>query len=145
MQEQSEAIGRLISLSLRAGVKIHEIINQLKGIRGPMPTITSRGTILSLPDAIGRILQDHVQNATSPTGNDFREAEHTSSSVAPLSSTGVTIDEMLSRETGAEAAPETKRSIASYGYMPGCPDCGESLHMSEGCMSCSNCGFSRCM
>jgi ribonucleoside-diphosphate reductase alpha chain len=145
MQEQSEAIGRLISLSLRAGVKIHEIINQLKGIRGPMPTITSRGTILSLPDAIGRILQDHVQNATSPTGNDFREAEHTSSSVAPLSSTGVTIDEMLSRETGAEAAPETKRSIASYGYMPGCPDCGEGLHMSEGCMSCSNCGFSRCM
>ena len=35
-------------------------------------------------------------------------------------------------------------SIADFGFMPGCPDCGSPLVMSEGCISCKSCGFSRC-
>jgi hypothetical protein len=39
---------------------------------------------------------------------------------------------------------EEKKSIANYGMMPGCPECGGNLILKEGCMACSNCGFSRC-
>ncbi len=61
-QEQSEAICRLISLSLRSGVKVEAIIDNIKGIRGPAVAMTSKGTVLSLPDAIGQILEEHAKN-----------------------------------------------------------------------------------
>ena len=123
--EQSEAICRLISLSLRAGIKVEEVIDNLKGIRGPIPVMTSRGTILSLPDAIGQVLHEHVRG----------QAE----GAAPE---GVTVT-VHALESGNGTARE--KTIANYGSMPGCPDCGESLRLAEGCMSCPSCGFSRCM
>ena len=120
-QEQSEAICRLISLSLRSGVKVEEVIKDLKGIRGPMPVFTEKGTVLSLPDAIGRVLEDHV--------GQVREVE-----------------EVVQRPENQEALPfvDTPTSIANFGFMPGCPDCGAPLYMQEGCISCPMCGFSRC-
>jgi len=59
-QEQSEAICKLISHGLRAGINPQEIIDDLKGIRGPMPVFTDKGTVLSLPDALGKILEQHI-------------------------------------------------------------------------------------
>jgi len=38
-----------------------------------------------------------------------------------------------------------KREIAEFGFMPGCPECGSPLVMSEGCITCKQCGFNRCM
>ncbi len=135
-QEQSEGICRLISLSLRTGVKIEEIIDNLKGIRGPMPTITDKGTILSLPDAIGQILEEH---ARTNGGHNPLLQEH--SPTEPM---------MLQEKEPANVAalPQSyeasKKSLADYGFMPGCPDCGAPLIMSEGCLSCRSCGFTRC-
>ncbi|MFC1858366.1 vitamin B12-dependent ribonucleotide reductase [Thermodesulfobacteriota bacterium] len=54
---KTEAIGRLVSLALRAGVKIHEIVDQLKGISGEHPVFQEGGLVLSIPDAIGRVLE----------------------------------------------------------------------------------------
>ena len=62
-QEQSEAICRLISLSLRSDIRVEEVIKKLKGIRGPMPVFTEKGTIITLPDAIGTILEAHSKGA----------------------------------------------------------------------------------
>lgn len=130
-QEQSDAIGRMISLALRGGIKVEEIIDQLKGIRGPMPMLTSKGTVLSLPDAIGRILEEHV------TTNGHVKTEQTAMLAA-------------AKEVLQVPAPEpvhtyaTAKAIADFGVMPGCPECGHALTMAEGCMSCKNCGFSRC-
>ncbi|MBI1971565.1 MAG: adenosylcobalamin-dependent ribonucleoside-diphosphate reductase [Candidatus Wildermuthbacteria bacterium] len=121
-QEQSEAICRLISLSLRSGVKVEEIVDQLKGIRGPMPIFTDKGTVLSLPDAMGRILEEHA-----------KVANH--------------VEEVLARPEKQEVLPfvgKEEKAIAEFGFMPGCPDCGSQLLMQEGCMSCKACGFSRC-
>jgi len=131
-QEQSEGICRLISLSLRAGIKIEEIIDNLKGIRGPMPMITNKGTILSLPDAIGRILEDHVQATNGNGGN------------TPLLETEAKPSEVVMVKEKETVGALKSKSIADYGMMPGCPDCGTILRMAEGCMSCPNCGFSRC-
>jgi len=123
-QEQSEAICKLISRSLRAGVAAQEVINDLKGIRGPMPIFTDKGTVLSLPDAIGKTLEQHVE-ATSLVQEVVARPEK--QDVLPL-----------------EGKQERKISMANFGFMPGCPECGTQLVMQEGCISCKACGFSRC-
>ncbi len=53
----TEAIGRLISLGLRHGVPMDEIVGQLKGIAGEQPVFEENGAIKSLPDAIGKALE----------------------------------------------------------------------------------------
>lgn len=55
---KTEAIGRLISLALRAGVDVSEIIGQVKGISGEHTIFQKGGLVLSIPDAIGRILEE---------------------------------------------------------------------------------------
>ncbi|MEK7187454.1 MAG: adenosylcobalamin-dependent ribonucleoside-diphosphate reductase [Patescibacteria group bacterium] len=129
-QEQSEGICRLISLSLRAGIKTEEVIYHLKGIRGPMPTMTNKGTVLSLPDAIGQILEEHMSSQ-----NTLRTEAPESDPVM------VNVKETVEEQTTGYTI---KKSIAYYGMMPGCPDCGGALTLAEGCMSCRSCGFSRC-
>ncbi len=54
---KTEAIGRLISLCLRAGVSVKEIVDQLKGIGGEYPVFQKDGVVLSIPDAIARVLE----------------------------------------------------------------------------------------
>jgi ribonucleoside-diphosphate reductase alpha chain len=54
---KTEAIGRLVSLALRSGVKVEKIVGQLKGIGGEYPVFQKDGLILSIPDAISRVLE----------------------------------------------------------------------------------------
>jgi ribonucleoside-diphosphate reductase alpha chain len=58
----TEAICRLISLALRSGVSVEEIIEQLRGIGGDSPVFGSGGLIRSVPDAIAKILQKNFGN-----------------------------------------------------------------------------------
>jgi ribonucleoside-diphosphate reductase alpha chain len=125
MQEQSEAICRLISLALRAGVGAEKVVDDLKGIRGPMPIFTDKGTILSLPDAIGRILEEHSMEKKDQVEELVAETEKRLEEVSVLS----------------EPSPN---SVADFGLMPGCPDCGDTFVMQEGCVLCKSCGYNRC-
>ena len=59
---KTEAIGRLISLALRSGVDVAEIIEQVKGIGGEHAVFQKGGTVLSIPDAIGRVLEKRYKN-----------------------------------------------------------------------------------
>jgi ribonucleoside-diphosphate reductase alpha chain len=54
---KTEAIGRLVSLALKAGVHVEKIIEQLKGIGGEHPVFQKDGLVLSIPDAISRVLE----------------------------------------------------------------------------------------
>jgi len=54
---KTEAIGRLVSLALRAGVRVEKIVEQLKGIGGEHPVFQKDGLVLSIPDAISRVLE----------------------------------------------------------------------------------------
>ncbi|MBC8433682.1 MAG: vitamin B12-dependent ribonucleotide reductase [Desulfobacterales bacterium] len=54
---KTEAIGRLVSLALRTGVEVEKVIEQLKGIGGEHPVFQEGGLVLSIPDAIGRVLE----------------------------------------------------------------------------------------
>ncbi len=54
---KTEAIGRLVSLALRSGVTVDKIVDQLKGIGGEHPVFQEGGLVLSIPDAIARVLE----------------------------------------------------------------------------------------
>ncbi|MDZ4723400.1 MAG: vitamin B12-dependent ribonucleotide reductase [candidate division Zixibacteria bacterium] len=55
----TEAICRLISLGLRSGIPVTEIIRQLRGIGGSQQIYSSGAKIFSIPDAIAQILNKH--------------------------------------------------------------------------------------
>jgi ribonucleoside-diphosphate reductase alpha chain len=59
---KTEAIGRLVSLALRSGVQVEHIIEQLKGIGGEHPVFQKDGLVLSIPDAIARVLEKRYSN-----------------------------------------------------------------------------------
>ena len=58
---QSEAVGRLISLSLRSGVKLESIADHLAGIRCPSPNFYQGKTILSCADGIAHVLEHYIE------------------------------------------------------------------------------------
>ena len=55
---KAEAIGRLVSLALRSGIEVKEIVGQLKGIGGEHPVFQKKGLLLSIPDAIAWVLEN---------------------------------------------------------------------------------------
>ncbi len=67
---KAEAVGRLVSLALRSGVKVGDIVKQLKGIGGEYPVFQPGGLVLSIPDAIARILEKrYLKNANGHAAN----------------------------------------------------------------------------
>lgn len=58
----TEAISRLISLALRSGVDIDDIIDQLVGIGGASPIYQEGEMVMSIPDAIAKVLKKHFGN-----------------------------------------------------------------------------------
>ncbi len=71
---KTEAIGRLVSLALRAGVTVDKIVDQLKGIGGEHPIFQDGGLVLSIPDAIARVLEKRY--LTGENARQYRKTEY---------------------------------------------------------------------
>ena len=67
---QLEAIGRLISLSLRAGVDPSSIQKHLRGIRCHSPAWGHGGTVLSCADAIGIVVEHYLKERNTGVATD---------------------------------------------------------------------------
>jgi len=65
---QAEAISRLISLALRAGIDPKAIITQLRGVRCPNPGWEKGGMILSCSDSIAKALERYLLERKTPVG-----------------------------------------------------------------------------
>jgi ribonucleoside-diphosphate reductase alpha chain len=130
----TEAICRLISLALRAGIDPQEIIDQIKGIRGPEPTWGDDGKmILSLPDAIGQLLEKHIDRAQPNLDLNFNAPQTATPEQEQIAIKPVEIKPAASR-----------KSIADSGQAPACQECGAMLAFTEGCLKCPSCGWSKC-
>ncbi len=116
---QSEATSRMISLALRSGVEPNSIVEELKGIRCPMPSWDHGAVTLSCADAIGKSIERYL--ALNGRNGDPRKHDAT-----------------------LEAKQLSQGTVASAGYNPECPDCGTMLELAEGCVVCRACGYSRC-
>jgi ribonucleoside-diphosphate reductase alpha chain len=66
---QAEAIGRLVSLTLRSNIEPEAIISQLKGITCHEQTWTHGGKITSCSDAIAKALEKYLQKGDKANGN----------------------------------------------------------------------------
>ena len=76
----AEALGRLVSLVLRlpsplsAGRRLEEVISQLSLIGGGQPTGFGPSKILSLPDALARVLGEHIGRGTADSNRALAAA-----------------------------------------------------------------------
>ena len=133
---QTEAISRLISLAMRAGVDQPEIVKHLRGIRCHNPAWDNGGMILSCPDALGLSLQHFM-------GNKAAEAvpvngEPTVAAVRAVPSDG---------PKGLYLEPEARLSASlsrMEHHVGACPDCGAVVEHEGGCVTCRLCGYSKC-
>lgn len=138
---KGEAVCRLISLALRSGISPEDVIDQIRGIRGPMPSWSERGMILSIPDAIAQVLEEHVKGLQGVLPlHESKEAIEAVTSKALGMPQAMSINEVAGNPT-----PIVKtKSLADFGSAPQCPDCGGVLQLGEGCMLCRGCGYSKC-
>ncbi|MDB5097182.1 MAG: ribonucleoside-diphosphate reductase, adenosylcobalamin-dependent [Cyanobacteria bacterium RYN_339] len=123
----SEAIGRLISLSLQHNVPVEDVSRSLIGIRGANPYGFGANQVLSIPDAIGKVLKDSPRQL-----GQVLVAQPTHASVAAAQPVKMGADRF-----GPDA-------VHIYGESPECPECGNGLEFGEGCVTCRGCGYSKC-
>jgi ribonucleoside-diphosphate reductase, adenosylcobalamin-dependent len=125
----SEALGRVCSLFLRYGEhgqKERLLIKHLKGIGGSGAIGFGANRVESIADALAKALEIHIETA------DQRHADETEDD-APAE---------IRAYSGSEPPRHHKSADSSLDL---CPSCGSaSLINTEGCKTCSNCGYSRC-
>ena len=106
----NEAIARLISTALRAGVPVEDIIKQLRGIRSSTPVWFNGGLVLSGPDGIAIALERYLH--WRKTGQDLDSVKTAVDAAAPA---GECPDcgSMLKHEEGCNNCPQCGYSRCS--------------------------------
>jgi ribonucleoside-diphosphate reductase alpha chain len=110
----SEAIGRLISLALRSGIPVGLVVDQLRGIGGRSSIGFGDKRVLSVVDALAKVLEDNYP-ASGPARPHLDSAA-----------------------TGGAGSYERPR----VEICPDCLE--YAFEFAEGCGKCHACGFSSC-
>jgi ribonucleoside-diphosphate reductase alpha chain len=136
---------------LRSGVSAETLIEQLKGIRGPMPAWSKHGLILSIPDAMANVLEQHISRKQGSLQLHFNKSAEPEllnkgekAATLPMSGQSAQTEVVLKQVVKTPAGSVSGASIANAGFAPECPECHSVLQMKEGCMSCQTCGYSKC-
>jgi ribonucleoside-diphosphate reductase alpha chain len=128
-----EALGRLISLSLRSGIPMKEIHRQLRGISSDRVIGFGTQKVLSVPDAVGIAIERWLQEKQGIQQELLPNV--------PTAGSDVNVTLVKSVTAGGEQQVFGGMQETLSGA---CPDCGSQLEMAEGCMKCHVCGFSEC-
>jgi ribonucleoside-diphosphate reductase alpha chain len=70
----AEAAGRLVSLALRSGISVKDVVEQLEGIGGSSPVFSEGKLVMSIPDAIATVLKNHFVQSSE---NEAETAKRT--------------------------------------------------------------------
>ncbi len=145
----TEAVTRLVSLSLRSGIDPEDVVRQLRGIT--CHPNWDQGTVInSGPDAIAIALDRQLQAREKPAGK-MEAGEHgqlamlerpSAKELGRPTATAVPVIQSPSGLTGRTASRVPV--AAGVGFASLCPDCSGTLAHEEGCQKCHNCGYSKC-
>ena len=125
---QLEAISRLVSMALRAGVDPQAVVDQLRGITDD-PVWDSGVLVRSAPDALALALSRAIGTATP----NLVEAQY----------------ELFDKESPEPIATITQpeeiiENNSNSGFWNNCPECSGPLVSQEGCLMCRECGYNKC-
>ena len=124
-QANVNTITRLISLLLRAGVKVDAIIGELREAKcAGCQELRKQGKKVSL--SCGNAIADALQKAYK----ELKDAQKTD--MKPVKT---------AQKKGTEILKETD---TQHHFSLICPECGQELKSEGRCFSCPNCGFSKC-
>jgi ribonucleoside-diphosphate reductase alpha chain len=163
----ADALGRMISLNLRLSgallprERVRQIVAQLIGIGGARSIGFGANKVLSLPDAVAKVLSKHFEfrvngvvedkprivNGTNHNGNGGTNGYangHTQvvAADAPLKEEIVKLEQLSLQTSSGELSVAEATATGLYDI---CPDCGgASLAYEEGCKKCYACGYSEC-
>ena len=116
-----EGISRMVSLCLRSGIAASEIVDQLSGITSE-PFWDNGVLIRSAEDGLAQVLKRYLQDSGSPDVGDVRDGR-----AAQLAMFG--------------RSPE---GAGGLGAGAQCPECSGRIIHQEGCMTCLDCGYTKC-
>lgn len=131
----AEALSRMISLALRSGVSPTDVIDQIINIVD-VPVWDRGRQILSVPDAIAKVLLDHAASPPKGTLAPGVDPVQTALLEPPNSNQLGMPQTALVGTTRADDPPVTRES---------CPECfAPQMAYEEGCAKCYTCGYSKC-
>jgi ribonucleoside-diphosphate reductase alpha chain len=132
---QSEATARLISITLRSGLSVDSITEQIKGIRCPACMRREGVNVTSCPDAIARVIKKYNEVGINFASVQKETQEKASAAESPSSvgKVGTATEKITGRKTQISVAPENA-----------CPECGKPINHEGGCVVCTHCGYSKC-
>ncbi len=133
---QSEATARLVSIALRSGVDSDEIITQLKGIRCPSCLRQSDVPVTSCPDAIAKAIEK-VMKASK--GNQLPPCPPPTAAAPGTRAAAKRVPPMGPRGNLDPDMTPAEAKLAKF-----CPECGAPLEHEGGCVTCRDCGYSKC-
>ena len=143
----TEAIGRLLSIALRAGIPVAVLADQLRDVGGRSSVGFGPNRIVSVPDAIAKVLtRSYINNPghghNGPNGNgNGHSSSNGNGSVKPEL---VTMAVNGTAQGEAEVSPALAAIRNTRTLREICPSCkNATLEYTEGCKKCQ-CGYSEC-
>ena len=147
-----EAVSRLVSLALRAGIDTSEVSQQLSGITC-CPAWDDGTLVRSGPDAVAIVL-DRITSGVSNESNASDGVQLTLPTGAPaFGGDGPEVRPWMPPQPNLSTHPAVGKAngngapvpqTLSGAYAGRCPECNGGVVSQEGCLTCYSCGWNKC-
>ncbi|MBW3552865.1 MAG: vitamin B12-dependent ribonucleotide reductase [Gemmatimonadetes bacterium] len=134
----AEALGRMISLALRSGIPLTDISKQLRGISCDRAVGFGPNKVLSMPDAIGQVLELHMAE------KDGIQQELPIAGAPAVEAAAARVPRLPGTGDPGATQPQVEAYDPGDTFMGTCPECASDLQFAEGCVKCMTCGYSEC-
>jgi ribonucleoside-diphosphate reductase alpha chain len=147
-----EAVSRLVSLALRAGIDTEEVTRQLRGITC-CPAWDEGTLVRSGPDAVAIVLEQITQGSGVEHGGAAGVQLTLPAGFPGYGGDGPEVRPWMPSQAGLGAseglrAPNGNGGNGSHDvpgtYAQRCPECNGGVVNQEGCLTCYSCGWNKC-
>ena len=148
------ALTRMVSAVFRRGGDVSFVVEELKAVFDPAGGAWDKGVFIpSVPAAIGRVIGEHMEAIGYTVEGKLNPNPDTSYSLYRAQERSTSVPAAMSAPYGGgERASEAERpvlgafqKVGSPGQPAFCPTCfSTNLKNENGCLSCLDCGNSKC-